>query len=316
MDDLLKPTSSRLLTPEEHIDTAPAKTEIDVAPAPQNVEDILKALRSSPDLDLLAQILGWLSTPEIVDIKLPGPKSTLIIAVLVNEIIPNYWDVLQENNGLSYFRVQKLLLRSLTSVAGIGAFVSRLRHLINVQRNSTAQSGVQKTSEDQSIRTVLEVLEAILQGISTMSKLWEDIQSSKSTQTQRILLWKELISIVAAGRLLSISAQASMVLNENSPSIDEGSWVGNGRMFSAWLGKNINYMISQAKTALSMQKTRDAALLISRSLTLGYNGWKLLLSSVRRNADLLQTKLSVRCFLNHCSKSIRVPKCINLYLVA
>ena len=285
MEDLLKPTRTRLITQADQL--IPVQSKV-LAKTKNKVvlstpEDALRGLQSQPDVDLLAQILGWLFTPNIIEecinIKLPGPKSALIINALVNDIVPIYWETLKESESSSHTRIRKLLLKSLASIAGIGALISRLRFLVSVRKSSDAQARIQKlTVEDgQSICVVIDVLESVLEDSSAVLNIWKGIQLSNLKGSHRSLLWKELISVVAAGRLLSVAAQAHMVLNENSLSIEEGSWLGDGRTFSAWLGRSISYMISSKETTFSSEETKEVTTLLSKAMTLGYNGRHLLL---------------------------------------
>ena len=288
MEDLLKPTRTRLLSSANELvpveSNVPKETEnlLDL----QSPEDATKGLQSKPDIELLTRILRWLFTPDVIkeciNIKLPGPKAAQIINALVNEVLPNYWEIIKESEEQPHIRVRRLLLRSLSSIAGIGALISRLRILISAaQQRSNARTGAQEKvlGDDRSVRNILEVLEAVLRGNNAIANLREDIEQYSSTPSQKSLLWKEIVSVVATGRLLSVSAQANMSLNEHSPDIDKGSWLGDGSLFCVWLGRSINYMISSRKTLFSLRESKDVPLLLSKSLTLGYNGLRLLLNT-------------------------------------
>ena len=285
MEELLKPKSTRLTTQVDQLipvqSKVQAKTENKVVLS--TPEDALRSLQSQPDVDLLAQILNWLFTPNVIEecinIKLPGPKSALIINALVNDIVPSYWETLKESDSPFHTRIRSLLLKSLASIAGIGALISRLRFLVGSRKSNNAQTRIQRLAveDDQSIRIVIDVLQSILEDNSAVLRIWKGIQLSNLKGSQRGLLWKELISVVATGRLLSAVAQANTVLNENSSSIEEGSWLGDGRLFSAWLGRSISYMISSRETDFSSEGIKEVTTLLSKAMTLGYNSRHLLL---------------------------------------
>ena len=231
-------------------------------------ESALEALKSKPDLDLLTRVLRWLDPSPVIDdkfnIKIPSPKATQIIYMLVAEIVPHYYSIL---NGNTHAKRRKRLLRSLRSTSGIGVIIARLSLL----QNECKSENFDKKKNSQAIKELLTLLESILIGDNTVHDLWIDISTLIYNVTQQDLLWKELISLLASGRLLSIAAEANQILKETSLDINDGSWLGDGVKYSTWIGQNC---IHTLKISNDNDDKHYKALshFISKALKLGYTG--------------------------------------------
>ncbi len=237
----------------------------------QSPEDALEVLKSKPDLDLLIKVLLWLdpareSSDQFV-IKVPGPKTAPIVFILVEEIIPNYWRVLNEGQKIPL----KLIIRCLSSVAGLGAISSRLRVLLDIKEDAQNHSKNQEFGKSLLIEDLLDVLQKIVKKDAFVLKMWKDIGAMVSNVPQRALMWKELISFVAAGRILSLAGEADHILNKSSLSIKAQSWLGDGNQYAAWLGRNIAYMMAVLDKK-DTKARRALAQLVCKALTLGYTG--------------------------------------------
>ncbi|KAL9120891.1 MAG: hypothetical protein Q9187_002558, partial [Circinaria calcarea] len=280
MEDLLQQSATRLTRDSEDllkpacIPTTAEKQDLNRL---QTLEDATKALQSKPDIDFLAKILQWLfrtnTAGSTFSIKIPGPQAAQVINVLVNQTVPDYWDVLKNDNSAVSAKVRRLLLGCLTSLAGIGALITRLRSLITQRkhtREKTSPTLKNKTSNDlQPILDMMDVLETILQKDNAIAGIWKDLHSLVTKPVQPTLLWKELGSIIATGKLLSVVAEANDVVNSATLTVGDGSWLGNGHQYTLWLGRNISFMIGSDQGD-SMGRTKEAAQLFSKALTLGY----------------------------------------------
>ncbi|SLM40090.1 Telomere length regulation protein, conserved domain [Lasallia pustulata] len=236
-------------------------------------EAALDFLSSKPGLEALLRVLDWLDPKTAAhghfNIKLPGPKAAQIINVLVNVIVPDYWATLSGQQTSIHLKTKRLLLRCLSSVAGIGAITTRLRSLVTSYRDGGDSKKIGGVDDSEALRDVRDVLESILEKDTFITSIWTDISLSTTTVSARSLLWKELISILATGRLLSVAAEANEIFNTGSSKIQEGSWVGDGNKYSSWLGRNVGAMAIHFKEE-DVEAWKEAARLLGKGLTLGY----------------------------------------------
>ena len=243
--------------------------------APNSPEAALEILLSKPDLTRLTRVLRWLDPKTAEDaqfnIKVPGPKAAQLVNVLVNDIVPDYWTILSGQHDYVHVKPKLLMLRCLSSVSGIGAITARLRSLLNSNRNGRGKNKVGGVDESEPMRNLHRVLESILERDTFIISIWTDITLLIPNVAARDLLWKELLSVLATGRLLSIAAEASEILNMGSSSVENESWIGSGNEYSSWLGRNVGVM------AIRLNEGDDggwkgAARLVAKGLKLGYIG--------------------------------------------
>ncbi len=283
MEDLLTPLKTR--TTATHDERAgPLNQErhaTEVLPnAEQNItspDEALKALCSKPDYETLSKALRYLD-PDASDfkIKLPGPKAAQLVNALVANIIPDYWSVLgggstpsKSKNAQKQSRERDVLLKCLSSVAGLGAILVQLRSLNVLSRDGadkTANSGLSLHMKD-----FLSVLAAIIGEDTFLLGIWTDINALIMKPIQRTLLWKEVISLIGSGKLPSISAEANSISKMKSETIEQDSWLANGSRYSVWLARNIVFMASTI-TLNHEEGWTALAQLLGRSYSLGYTG--------------------------------------------
>jgi telomere length regulation protein len=234
--------------------------------------DALKALRSQPDLDLLTRVLRFLdsSKDRINDfnIRIPGPKAAQIIFVLISEIAPNYWALLAIPSRL---KEQRLLLQCLRSVSGIGAITARLRYFLDAGSKTRADEALAAKEIPKTLESLLSLLETLLRKENLISNIWNDVATLNSNSSQKNLHWKEFVSLVGGGRILSLAAEAHQVLSQQSSEIQHASWLGIGNEYSSWLGRNVTYMITDSKTQ-EPGNLKPLAQLVGRAMSLGYTG--------------------------------------------
>lgn len=241
-------------------------------------EDALEALRSKPDLTLLARTLGWLTTEPRNDayhaftVKRPSAKAAQILFVLVNDIVPDYWQILNARRPSGHPKEKRMLIACLRSVAGIGALISHLRMLVTTLKGgSHSQKEPFTSAKSQPVCNIIEVLDATLSGEDFILSIWRSIGTCIEDASQKSLQWKELLSLLASGRVLSIASEASLFLNNTNPLTKECAWVGDGHRFAAWLGNNIHHM--NIELPLDDIEGRQAlSRMFSNALNLGYKG--------------------------------------------
>lgn len=232
--------------------------------------DALAALRSKPDYVTLSKALRWLNrTPNIDDfnIKKPGPKAAQIIFTLINDIVPDYWDILSDKTG----QEKNLLVQCLSSVAGIGGVTSRLRLQLTLLSDSQKSAQVTAISKTRPVEILLNVLETVLAKEDFIIAIWLEVESYNLPSSQKSLQWKEFSSLVASGKVLSIASEANVILEELSSSIRDRCWLGDGSQYAAWLGRCMQHAVNAAKDD-DVEVQKALSQLLSKSLTLGYTG--------------------------------------------
>ncbi|KAK1140063.1 telomere binding protein [Aspergillus melleus] len=232
---------------------------------------ILAVLRSNPDSAELSRVLATLdpsnklSSPSGFDVRFPSPTTAQILNVLVSITIPHHWESLNpiaKGSKSSSTKTRAALLRCLSSIAGISCLVTQLRSLIVAARSSNA-SGHQIQ-----LRDLLSVISALLEPKDFASRLYADIESLYGNETQKQIAWRELLSLIAASRVLSTAAEA-LTLVGDIDGVNSVSWIGDGSIYAAWIGSNVCYIVSKID-ADKEGHWKAAASLTGRALSLGY----------------------------------------------
>ncbi|CAG8920115.1 unnamed protein product [Penicillium salamii] len=233
---------------------------------------IIDLLKSNPDREQLSAILAWIDpfskpkTPRDFDLRLASPTTAQILQLLVSTTIPTHWGLLdaKESKGKDS-KSRAALLRCLSSVAGVGSLVAQLLTLISNARASAHQA--QGSSSQLGIRELLAVLAAFLEPRDFLLRLASDISKIYDNKTKQQVAWRELVSLVAAGKTLSTAAEALTVLDESPPS--SISWVGTGSQYAVWVGRNVAHMAVKLSQD-DENSWGSLALFTGRALSLGY----------------------------------------------
>ncbi|KAJ5773876.1 hypothetical protein N7457_008772 [Penicillium paradoxum] len=249
----------------------PAKQDLDLEHL--SSRHIIDLLKSSPDRDQLSAILAALdpfrksNATRDFDLRIASPITAQILQLLVSTTIPDHWSSLdaKESKGKDA-KARAALLRCLSSVAGLGSLVAQLRSLINAARATPQQA--HGSSSQFSIRDLLSVIAALLEPKDFLLRLSCDISVIYDSKTRQQVTWRELVSLVAAGKILSVAAEAFTVIDE-SELVSSISWVGNGSQYASWLGRNISHMVLKL-TPNDESDWASVALLTGRALSLGY----------------------------------------------
>ncbi|KAL1651171.1 telomere binding protein [Diplodia intermedia] len=270
MDDLLTAVGTTRLKPVVALEDSLTAADTAGDPGATGVsspDQALAALRDQPDAQKLHRVLSYLeataSSSEGFNVKAPGPLSAQIISTLVNDTIPNYWDAWPAT--FSSEDDKGILIECLRSVSGLGAIVARLKGLVQDSRQTQNQPGGKPNSAEQQIRVLSDALANLLQE-NVVLDLWRVIQDSTNVPTQRQILWRELVSLLAAGRIVSVVAQATDLL-KSTTSGQPDPWYASGSNFAKWIGRSAAIFVSDAADSTGS----DGALLLGKSLTLGYS---------------------------------------------
>ena len=238
---------------------------------------ILDVLRSKPERDQLFQVLSVLDpsnkriSPSQFDIRVASPTSAQILQALVSITVPDVWASLntKSNEGKSTgYKLRAALLRCLCSVAGVSSLVAQLRSLITASRSSAEQA--EGSGSELRIRDILEVLSALLEPRDFLLRVYTDISIIYPSETQKQITWRELISLVAASRVLSTTAEALSLANETS-GLSRISWVGEGPKYASWMGANICQFTSKVNSN-DEAAWKAIASFTGRAFSLGYTG--------------------------------------------
>ncbi|KAJ5173076.1 hypothetical protein N7492_005669 [Penicillium capsulatum] len=206
-------------------------------------DEIIDLLRSQPDSATLSSVLAALdpyndTRKTNVDIRLPGPATAQILQTLVSTTIPSHWESLGGKKKDA--KVQAALLRCISSVAGLGSLVAQLRSLIVSARASVQQT--EGSSSHLAIRDLLSVFSALLEPKDFLFRLHSNISELCVNQSQCQVTWRELVSLVAGGKVLSVAAEAFHTIKESEPS-SSIAWLGEGSAYTRWLGGNLAQML-------------------------------------------------------------------------
>jgi telomere length regulation protein len=153
-------------------------------------------------------------------------------------------------------------------VAGLGSLITQLRSQIASARANVQQAEGSNTSL--AIRDLLSVLASLLEPKDLLFRLHSDISVLHGNKTKEQVAWRELASLVGAGKILSTAAEALTLSNESEfPS--SISWTGEGSRYTSWLGNNVAYMASKLQVD-DESGWGSLAFLTGRGLSLGYAG--------------------------------------------
>lgn len=282
MDDLLTAVKTINRDSESPLVAVETQTRNDalVKPAVDLSQDIssqelVEILKSHPGNNELAAALATLDpfnkSRKIneLDIRIPGPTAAQILQILVSTTIPDHWAFLNgKDSKAKDAKCRAALLRCLSSIAGIGSLVAQIRTLI-----ASSWAAAQKAEGSNThlmIRDLLSVLAALLEPKDFLSRIYTDIVSRHGNLTRQQVAWREFVSLVAAGKILSTAAEAITIANASEP-ISSVSWIGDGPRYATWLGGNIAHLASKIKVD-DINDWTSLAFLTGRALSLGYTG--------------------------------------------
>ena len=230
-------------------------------------EEALHILRSQPDLDELVHTLKQLHSHAFqpnFNVHAPGPLQAQITNNLLTTVVPNFWPVLKDKHS-------RLLTGCLTNVAGFNAVVSRLRLLGSRLGPLSQKHG---NSNEVAVEDLLDVAKNLFSGGFVLSQLWQNLQTSVLDDVRRSMSWKEIVNLVASGKVIAAVAQAEDAAQSAGNVHAKTNRLANGAEYSAWIGRNISHMICPQKVAgeVSVENAQVAtAQVFAKALNLGYS---------------------------------------------
>ncbi|KAI0910529.1 telomere length regulation protein [Ustulina deusta] len=258
-------------------------------------EEALESLKTQPNHDTLLAVLGYLQNggrdhKHNFDIRTPGPLSAQIIHVLVTEIVPNYWTVLQEASDRGGVDV---LLACLRSLPGINATLTYVRSLIREVKSRPKDS--RNSHVIFNLVYTLNLLADLLDDDGEVMHIWNYIASTNGPTRVRPLR-QELLSLFASGRIVSLSAEAEDVCRQAGRPI-ETLWIADNKQYISWLARN---QVQWAKSQLKEEDLKLCAELGARALRLGH-------------ADILVQELWYKLLLQDETSKEIFSKLVNSY---
>lgn len=282
--DLLTPVSTTYLRSKN--DAEPLLTEVKPTKRAKDVafpskissaDEALEVLRSQPDYDALAAVLRYLTldapAPGAFQLRVPSPKGAAIVHVLVTEIVPNYWTLLQEGStnagaGAASSRPDdvELLLRCLRSVTGLNAVTAHVTALLQESKAGSSES--KRPDIKLNLGVFLDVLAALLSGDDSIRNIWTCSTAKLADATLKKVQSQHLVSLIGSGRILSTAAEASSVVGKDELSAD-ARWISDGVELSRWIGRNL---ASWAKLQPAEDDLSFCFDMLQRAMRLGYPG--------------------------------------------
>jgi hypothetical protein len=232
-------------------------------------DDAREILKSQPDLQEFLAVLQYLQFgidgKHDFNIRASRPKQSQILNVLVTVTIPDRWASLNTKPMSKEDQETKsMLLSCLTCVAGLGALYAHIRRLV-------ALAVSVKTAQSLMLKDAIDVLAQVLHPSSFIASVLHDTLTLHSKTAQQQVIWQELSSFVAGGKILSTVAQALPLAESAEKDKLSVEWLGDGSQYCKWLARNICH----AGTKLAVNEDEAwpmLAQLVKRGIYLGHSG--------------------------------------------
>ncbi|EXJ88295.1 hypothetical protein A1O1_05225 [Capronia coronata CBS 617.96] len=230
-------------------------------------DDAREILKSQPDREDLAAVLQYLQYGidgrHDFNVRVPGPKASQIVNVMVTVTIPDQWLHLRRSDlSKSDAQMRRSLLNCLNSVAGLGALLMQIRRVFSTTPNH----------ESPLLDDLISVLSLILSGSHALRGFLSDAFSLFKTETHRRVFWQEITSLLAGSKILSTMAHVLASLRDSDVRYEASAWLGDARQYSQWLARNISTAAVDLHGANQANSAQVNLLcqVLKRGLSLGY----------------------------------------------
>ncbi len=199
------------------------------------------------------------------DLHIPSAPAAQILNVLVVSVIPDRWDILNSyTDSRGDKSIRKSLLLCMSSVAGLGALVARIRSLLESPQISKAGS-----SQNLIFKDTTSFFGSVAFHKTLVREMLHRTQSSVENPGQEQALWTEATSLLAGSKILNVFLEASATshLRGIIP-----SWLQDPKEYCGWLGVNIAYAAISLTPAME-DAWKMLANLLKRALSLSHKGW-------------------------------------------
>lgn len=237
----------------------------------------MEVLRDQPGYETLLSALRYLSRkpgdPAAFNISRPTPQSAQMVQVLVSDIAPNYWALLQEDSAQDRgsrreSADKELFLGCLRSLAGINAILVRLRALIQKVKTDTIGGSIQGSLL--SLQQTVDLLNAVLDGDGRVQQIWTSTTGEIDGAAKKKPLEQEFLAVLGGGRVVSLSAEVEQVIKQ-AKGFKQATqlWTPGSSDYSMWLARNIATWITQEDTS---EDAKICSNLFDKALRLGHSG--------------------------------------------
>lgn len=235
---------------------------------PDDAREILKSQPSQADFISVLQYLQFgIDGQHDFNIHVFGPQATRMLNILATITIPERWASLSiKHISEEDAKARKTLLSCFTCVAGLGALHARIKAL-----SGLAKSRENASSPSLILKDTISVLEAVLQPSSFVACMLHDALTLYGKTAQRHVVWQELLSFVAGGKLLGAVAEALPLIESQNDHARSFDWLGDGNEYCKWLARNL-YHAASSVTANDTESWPLLAQVLKRGLNLGYSG--------------------------------------------
>lgn len=237
-------------------------------------EQALEILKQQPTEKSFAAVMRYLEDgihkKHNFSLHIPSAPAAQILNVLVANTIPDRWDILNSNTASRANKsIRKSLLLCMSSVAGIGALVTRIRSLLESPQISKARS-----SQHIIFKDIVSFFRNVVVQKTFVKDLQHRTQSSVGKPGQAQALWTEATSLLAGSKILNVFLEASAMpeLKDQIP-----SWLQDPKEYCGWLGVNVAYAVISL-APVTEEAWKMLANLLKRALSLSHKGWSSFLS--------------------------------------
>ncbi|KAL0468935.1 telomere length regulation domain-containing protein [Neurospora intermedia] len=234
-------------------------------------EEALEVLRHEPNYDQLVATLRFLSHEDLAgstfSIKEPSPMTAKLVQVLVSEIVPNYWTLLNEDSHETKSSALGLLLACLRSLTGVNAIIVRLRAWLQEAKSGDGKS--KRPDIAINLAVLLNLVCLLLKGNDSIRGIWKSATRTLNGNLNTRMLSQELLSTFGSGRIISLTAEAIEHAKGHKAEIDVNNiWLANGPEYTKWLSQNI---VKWQLTSPTSDETKLCAELFLKALRLGHS---------------------------------------------
>lgn len=270
----------------------PVEVEVEVEVEVTSQQDALVHLRGEPSLGQLRRVLEYLTSSDdggdagVLGIHVPTATSSQIVKVLVDEVVPQFWPVLGKGRG-----ERGGMVRCLRSVVGVGGLVGRLGVVVG----GDGGDGLERAGAGAGAGVYMEVLGKVLGRTTVLWEVWRGVVMGAGVGVKGEILWKEWLGLVAGGKVLGVASAArgggrgdgegeggqEEGAGSGEAKINDGEWVGDGKVYAQWLGKGVGVM-AERLSAMAGEEGKEGSvemgwkclrMLFWRSFGLGGSCW-------------------------------------------
>ncbi|KAL9037304.1 MAG: hypothetical protein Q9214_005759 [Letrouitia sp. 1 TL-2023] len=281
MEEILTPLKTTIISPQDRVSeqlvlAEPESLQQAKHPSlrhPHSLEEALEILRSKPDINKLSDALQWLTSHDVSSGKLnthgERPQVSRIARTLVDDILPDYWSLASQTRLAGNYTLKDAFQICLSSITGLSVITARLGTILMAQDAIQEQSHVKESEQARLLQELLELLDGIFIPEDFMFSIWQDPINLSLDVVQKSVTWRELVNLLANGKIISLAAQADRFISKRSMDISEGHWLGDGAQYSCWSGRRLEYMLCSLNED-KVDGWKECSQMFERCLSLGY----------------------------------------------